>query len=96
MAQSDDTHPTANGETDREQRDSELAEGEARLVVRENDVTVTIEGDADEVRQRYREHMANTLETTVEESTADVEDYPYPAFGEGLVPADEFYDTKER
>lgn len=55
-----------------------------------------VESDAEEVRQRYREHIANTLETTVEELTADGEDYPHPAFGEGLVPADEFYDSKER
>lgn len=96
MAQSDDTHLTANGKTDREHREAELSEGEARLIVRENDVTITIEGDAKEVRRRYHEHMANALDTTVEELTADVEDYPHPEFGEGLVPAEEFYNKKER
>lgn len=93
MAQSDDTQLTADDER-REHREGELPEGEARLVVRENDVTVTIEGDAEEVRRRYREHMANALDTTVEELTADVEEYPHPDFGEGLVPAEEFYDDE--
>lgn len=96
MAQSDDTPLSADGDEDREQRDGELSEGEARLVIRENDVTVTIEGDSQEVRRRYHEHMANALDTTVEELTADVEDYPHPAFGDGLVPADEFYDEAGR
>lgn len=35
--------------------------------------------------------MANALDTTVEELTADSEEYPHPEFEEGLLPAEEFY-----
>lgn len=92
MAQSDDTQLTADGTESRESGEDELPEGEARLVIRESGVTVTIEGNADEVRQRYHEHMANALDTTVDEFTASADEYPHPEFGEGLVSADEFYD----
>lgn len=92
MAQSDDTQLTADGTESRERGEGELPEGEARLVIRESGVTVTIEGNADEVRRRYHEHMANALDTTVDEFTASADEYPHPEFGEGLVLADEFYD----
>lgn len=94
MAQSDDTRLTVDGAESREYGEDELPEGEARLVIRENGVTVTIEGDADEVRRRYHEHMANALDTTVDEFTASADEYPHPEFGEGLVSADEFYDDE--
>lgn len=92
MAQSDDTQLTVDGAESRENGEGELPEGEARLVIRESGVTVTVEGDADEVRRRYHEHMATALDTTVEEFTASVDEYSHPEFGEGLVSADEFYD----
>ena len=92
MAQSDDTQLTADGTESRERGEGEPPEGEARLVIRESGVTVTIEGNADEVRRRYHEHMANALDTTVDEFTASADEYPHPEFGEGLVSADEFYD----
>jgi hypothetical protein len=91
MAQSDDTRLTVDGADSRENGEDELPEGDARLVIRENGVTVTIEGDADEVRRRYHEHMANALDSTVDEFTASADEYPHPEFGEGLVSADEFY-----
>lgn len=90
MAQSDDSGLTAD--EGHEQKGDGLPEGAARLVVCENGVTITVEGDSEAVRRHYREHMANALDTTVEELTGDVDEYPHPEFGEGLVPADEFYD----
>ena len=94
MAQSDNTRLTVDGAEGREQRKDELPEGEARLIIQENGVTVTIEGDADEVRRRYHEHMANALDTTVDEFTASDDEYPHPEFGEGLVSAEKFYDSE--
>lgn len=94
MAQSDDTQLTVDGAENRESGESDLPEGEGRLVIHESGVTVTIEGDADEVRRRYHEHMANALDTTVDEFTASADEYPHPEFGEGLVSADEFYDDE--
>lgn len=94
MAQSDNTRLTVDGAESRESGESELSKGEARLVIRESGVTVTIEGNADEVRRRYHEYMANTLDTTVDEFTASADEYPHPEFGEGLVSADEFYDSE--
>jgi hypothetical protein len=95
MAQSDVTHLTADSDESSKHRGDGLSKREARLVVCKNSITVAIEGDVEEVQRRY-EHMANAFDTTVEKLTADVKDYPHFGVEEGLVPADESYNTKER
>ena len=87
MAQSDDVTPTSN----REFRRESLPEGEARLVIREDDVTVTFVGDEERVQQRFLEHLAEQM--TVDEMEAAIDEYSMPASDEGLVPAEEFYDN---
>ena len=87
MAQSDDVTPTSN----REFRRESLPEGEARLVIREDDVTVTFEGDEEHVHQRFLEHLAEQM--TVDELEAAIDEYPMPTGDGGLVPAEEFYDN---
>lgn len=52
----------------------ELAEGEARLVIREDDVTHIIQGPSEKVEQRLHDHLDETLGTDGEE----IEDYPMP------------------
>lgn len=68
----------------------DLPEGEARLVIRENGVTTVIQGDAEKVERRYKQQLADDLDTTVEELDA-IEEYPTPDSDEGVVPAEEFY-----
>ena len=87
MAQSDDVTPASNREFQRES----LPEGEARLVIREDDVTVTFEGDEGRVHQRFLEHLAEQM--TVEELEATIDEYSIPSSDDGLVPAEEFYDN---
>lgn len=73
----------------------ELPEGEARLVLREDDVTTVIQDDAEQVRRRHEQELADALGMTVEEMKQKTADYPMPDVGEGLVPADEFHDTDD-
>jgi hypothetical protein len=84
MAQSDDTiNDPIEITTDRD----ELPEGQARLVIREEGITHVIQGDAEKVEQWFYDHLDEELGTDGEK----IEEYPHPEFGEGLVPAEEFY-----
>lgn len=56
----------------------DLPEDEARLVVREDDVTTVIQGNAEKVEQRFKEQRAADLDMTVEEYEATIEEYPMP------------------
>jgi hypothetical protein len=56
----------------------DLPEGEARLVIREDDVTTVIQGNAEKVEQRFKEQRADDLDMTVEEYEATIEEYPMP------------------
>lgn len=56
-------------------------------MIREDDVTIVIQGDAETVRQRFYEHLDETLGTDGDA----IEAYPMPDPDEGLVPAEEFY-----
>lgn len=72
---------------DAEQLD-EHPEGQAQLVLREDGVTIVIQGDAEKVEQRFYDHLDETLGTDGDE----IEEYPHPEFGEGLVPTEELSD----
>lgn len=56
----------------------DLPEGEAQLVIREDDVTTVIQGNAEKVEQRFKEQRAADLDMTVEEYEATIEEYPMP------------------
>lgn len=56
----------------------DLPEGEARLVIREDDVTTVIQGNAKKVEQRFKEQRATDLDMTIEEYEAAIEEYPMP------------------
>lgn len=56
---------------------NDLPEGEARLVIREQDVTTVIQGESEKVAQRLDEEMAHDLNLTVQELQT-VEEYPMP------------------
>jgi hypothetical protein len=73
----------------------ELPKGEARLVLRDEDVTTVIQGDAETVEQRLWQEVADDLGMSVEEMKQKTADYPMPDFGEGLVPADEVHETDD-
>ena len=73
----------------------ELPKGEARLVLREDDVTTVIQGDAEKVRRRHEQELADALDMTVEEMKKKADDYPMPDVGEGLEPVDECHDTDD-
>lgn len=60
-------------------------------MIREQSVTIVIQGDAEKVRQRFYNYLDETLGTDGEE----IEAYPMPNSDERLVPADEFYETGE-
>lgn len=65
----------------------------AELLVQTDEVTVTIEGDPDEVRRQFEQYHAKALHTTPEELAAEVETYPMPDPDElESVPAEEFYE----
>lgn len=64
----------------------------AELIVQTDGVTVTIEGDPEEVHQQFERYQAAALNTTPEELAA-VEEYPMPNLDElESVPAETFYD----
>ena len=87
MAQSDDVTTPTDYEFHRET----LPEGQARLVLQENKVTVTFEGDEKEVNKRFLEHLAESA-LSLEELDAKIAEMSLPRSNEGLVPADEFYE----
>lgn len=86
MAQSDDVTTPTDYEFHRET----LPEGEARLVLQENNVTVTFEGDEKAVNERFLEHLAESVELSPEEIEAKISDMPFPRSDKGVVSADEF------
>jgi hypothetical protein len=73
----------------------DLPKGEARLVLREDGMTTVIQGDAEKVRRRHEQGLADALDMTVEEMKQKTADYPMPDVGEGLVPADEVHETDD-
>ena len=86
MARSDDvTTPT-----DYEFHRKTLPEGEARLVLQKNNVTVTFEGDEKEVNERFLEHLAEASTLSPQEIQAEISDMPFPRNNEELRSADEF------
>lgn len=87
MAQSDDVTAPSDHEFHRET----LPEGEARLVLQEDNVTVTFEGNEEDVNERFREHLAESSDLSIEEWEAEISDLSMPQSEEGVVPADEFY-----
>ena len=56
----------------------DLPEGEARIVIHEDDVTTVIQGNAEKVEQRFKEQRAADLDMTIEEYEATIEKYPMP------------------
>lgn len=56
----------------------DLPKGEARFVIREDDVTTVIQGNAEKVEQRFKKQRAADLDITVEEYEATIEEYPMP------------------
>lgn len=56
-----------------------LPPGEARLVIADEGLTITIEGNEDDVRRRYLRELASITDTSVEESEAAIEEYGLPA-----------------
>ena len=56
----------------------DLPEGEAQLVIREDDVTTVIQGDAEKVERRFKQQRAADLDMTVEEYEATIDEYPMP------------------
>lgn len=89
MAQSQD--PTITDDIDITTDRDELPEGQARLVIREDDVTIVIQGPSEKVEQRLWQELADEFGMSVEEMNQQVEEYPMPDSDEGLVPAEEFY-----
>lgn len=90
MAQSHDGSIIDDHDLDVSFERADLPEGEARLVIHEDDVTTIIQGDRETVNQRLYEQLAEDFNTTVEDLAA-VDEYPMPNGDEGIVPADEFY-----
>ena len=88
MAQSDDVTTPADFEFHRQK----LPEGEARLVLQENNVTVTFEGDKEAVNERFLEHLAESSALSLDELEAEISDIPFQRNEEGLVSAEKFYD----
>lgn len=87
MAQSDDVTTPSDREFHREM----LPEGEARLVLQENNVTVTFEGEEDEVNERFLEHLAESSELSLKELEGEISNFSFLRIEEGLVSAEEFY-----
>lgn len=77
-----------------DERHIEYTEGSERstLVVRTPAVTITIEGDPEEVRREFERHYADAVNEPLEEIADAVESYSMPD-PEDLdsVPAEEFY-----
>ena len=92
MAQSHDRSIIDDRDLDISFDRDDLPEGEARLVIHEDGVTTVIQGDAEKVEQRFKQHRADDLDMSVEELNAAIEEYPMPDSDEGLTPAEEFYD----
>lgn len=55
-----------------------LPPGEARLVIRDEALTITIEGNEDDVQRRYLRELAAITGTPAEESEAAIEEYGFP------------------
>lgn len=79
---------------DDSQHYDELPKGHARLVLREDDVTHIIQRPSRDVEQRLWLEVADEFGMSVEEM-GNADDYPMPDSDEGLVPAEEFYDSGE-
>lgn len=80
--------------TNAEDHHVEYVEGSdhAELLVRRDGLTVTVEGDPEEVRRHFERHYADAVDATPEAVAADVESYPMPDLGElESIPAAEFY-----
>lgn len=69
--------------------------GQGTLVVRTSAVTITIEGDREEVRRAFERHYAEAVDESPEEIADALDTYPMPA-PEDLdsIPADEFYEER--
>lgn len=66
--------------------------GHAELVVQRDDVTITVEGDPEEVQRQFEQHYAEAVNTTPEELAEAIEEYPMPDPDElESIPAEEFY-----
>lgn len=79
---------------DAEEHHVEYVEGgdHAELLVRTDDVTITVEGDPEEVRRHFERHYADAVNATPEALAADVESHPMPDLDElESIPAAEFY-----
>jgi hypothetical protein len=80
--------------TSAEEHHIEYTEGNdhAELLVQTDGVTITVEGDPEEVQRQFEQHYAEALNTTPEELAA-VDEYPMPDLDElESIPAEEFYD----
>jgi len=69
---------TDNGNLEASFHPDDLPEGEAQLVIQEDDVTTVIQGDAEKVEQRFKELRAADLDMIVEEYEATIDEYPMP------------------
>jgi hypothetical protein len=78
MAQSHDESIIDDDKLDTSFNRDDLPEGEAQLVIREDDVTTVIQGDAETVEQRFKDRRAADLDMTVEEYEATIKEYPMP------------------
>jgi hypothetical protein len=78
MAQSHDGSIIDDDELDASFDRDDLPEGEARLVIHEDDVTTVMQGNAEKVEQRFKEQRAADLDMTIEEYEATIEEYPMP------------------
>ena len=78
MAQSHDGSIIDDDELDASFDRDDLPEGEARLVIREDDMTTVMQGNAEKVEQRFKEQRAADLDMTIEEYEATIKEYPMP------------------
>lgn len=80
--------------TDSDEHHIEYTEGneQSTLIVRTPTVTITIEGDPEEVRREFERHYADAVNEPPEEMGNAIEGYPMPDPDDlDSVPAEEFY-----
>lgn len=80
--------------TDSDERHIEYTEGneQSTLIVRTPMVTITIEGDPEEVQREFERHYADAVNEPPEEIGNAIEGYPMPDPDDlDSVPAEEFY-----
>lgn len=90
--------PSESIATNADEYHIEYAEGSdhAELLVQTDGVTITVEGDPEEVHRQFEQHYADAVNTTPKELAAAVEEYPMPDSGElESVSAEEFYESVE-